>query len=899
MRTSGPFIFFTAWVAFCSCTAHRPGMGEPATATAPASRSADPIAFVSLEQIQPRPELGQPAPATRSSVAPLEAVELYAKARDALLQNQRYTAIILLEKALQIDPESFELNRALGKAYQGIGGAGDRAIAAFLRAAQINPNDLEVQTELGRAYQARGDLTSAIRHFRLAMQTDEYRNSQALSAVVDYRLAVALQQRGYLTAAVECYRKLLHRLEHPTLSSRTTPEIGYLIARPELVYEQIGQLSEQKGDLPAALEAYQTVAQRMPGDFDVQARVVSILMKLGRHAQALSVATELVRQFHASSESIKLLRDAYQGLGRQNDFVDALKRLHRQQPDDRSILFALADALDSTGQHQQACQLLSEAMERQSDTRIVRRLFDLYSRSNQTSEAARLIVIFSATHPQATSELATLMERLARWSQDRPLRLSDLQRIEVPVHAQAAKQYWIWKMASDQSWSRPLLARAALEQAAGADVPFDPACRAMLQSILERTDWDQTRKQQAAEDLIDSVRRRGRPDLAEELSGLRALHFEQVDQAVQRLSEAIRLAGRPSIDLQIEYALALLRQGNAARFEQLMWRLIGNPDASGFDDVYQLLISYYRQNNAQARAWSVTEAWVANDPNNLHARLQQIEDWAAQRQGEQALAAVSRLFAQHPQDMDVAARMVFLYNAAGQSQRAIDLLEEELAWKPTNRAAAQILVEIYAGTGRLADASRVADFASAAAAGNPDLLYFVAGLYQRIDQPQSAERLLGEILRIDPAHPQAGNDLGYLWADAGKNLDRAEQLIRQAVEAEPDNPSYLDSLGWVLYKRGQFEQACQLLQQAADPPQQADPVILDHLGDALWRLNRTEQAKLAWQQTLQRLDQVPPRQELKNLRLGVQSKLRQAENNQPVNVAPVVESPPGSQQAKN
>ncbi|HWP40882.1 MAG TPA: tetratricopeptide repeat protein, partial [Tepidisphaeraceae bacterium] len=132
----------------------------------------------------------------------------------------------------------------------------------------------------------------------------------------------------------------------------------------------------------------------------------------------------------------------------------------------------------------------------------------------------------------------------------------------------------------------------------------------------------------------------------------------------------------------------------------------------------------------------------------------------------------------------------------------------------------------------------------------------------------------------------------------GRNLDRAEALIRVAVQAEPDNPSYLDSLGWVLYKRGRFAEALRWLEQAAQPAEHADPVVLDHLGDVLYRLNRHADAQRAWEKSLERLGQVPPRDELNSLRLQLQTKLKQAQSDQPVNVAPIVEAGESQGQAK-
>src|SRR5262249_689683 len=145
----------------------------------------------------------------------------------------------------------------------------------------------------------------------------------------------------------------------------------------------------------------------------------------------------------------------------------------------------------------------------------------------------------------------------------------------------------------------------------------------------------------------------------------------------------------------------------------------------------------------------------------------------------------------------------------------------------------------------------------------------------------------------------ANNDLGYTWADAGKNLADAESHIRKALQVEPDNSAYLDSLGWVLYKRGRFVEARVPLEKAIEPQSLADPVVLDHLADTLYRLNGMAEARGLWQQSLERLDErlklrgddAAGGDDLKTLKLQLQQKLKQADQGSPVNVAPVVETP--------
>jgi predicted Zn-dependent protease len=258
-----------------------------------------------------------------------------------------------------------------------------------------------------------------------------------------------------------------------------------------------------------------------------------------------------------------------------------------------------------------------------------------------------------------------------------------------------------------------------------------------------------------------------------------------------------------------------------------------------------------------------------------------------------------RLFEHNADNPELLAMMRRTFAAAGKTNQLIDLLEQERTRHPDHRAAVAVLVDLYADQNRTGEAARVLDAARDAAVRDPDVLYYIAGLYSRIGQDDVTEQTLAEVVQIDPQHAAASNDLGYGYADKGKNLDRAEQLIRVAVQAEPDNQSYLDSLGWVLYKRSKFDEARQQLEAAIAPATLPDPVVLDHLGDTLYRLGLAQQAKAQWQRSSQRLEETDSdRNDLKQLRLELQKKLKQAEEGQPVTVAPVVEGA-ARQQAKN
>jgi tetratricopeptide (TPR) repeat protein len=68
-------------------------------------------------------------------------------------------------------------------------------------------------------------------------------------------------------------------------------------------------------------------------------------------------------------------------------------------------------------------------------------------------------------------------------------------------------------------------------------------------------------------------------------------------------------------------------------------------------------------------------------------------------------------------------------------------------------------------------------------------------------------------VEFSPWLAEAANNLAWLYAERGENLERALQLARTATLAEKD-PTYYDTLGWVHYKRGELDRAGKAFERA-------------------------------------------------------------------------------------
>ncbi len=126
------------------------------------------------------------------------------------------------------------------------------------------------------------------------------------------------------------------------------------------------------------------------------------------------------------------------------------------------------------------------------------------------------------------------------------------------------------------------------------------------------------------------------------------------------------------------------------------------------------------------------------------------------------------------------------------------------------------------------------------------LLYDTAMAAERVGKVDEMERLLRQLIGINPEAANAYNALGYSLADRGVRLPEAKQLIEKAVQLEPDDGYIQDSLGWVEFKMGRPQEARRLLEGAFKS--RPDAEIAAHLGEVLWALGQRDEARAIWRE---------------------------------------------------
>ncbi len=86
-------------------------------------------------------------------------------------------------------------------------------------------------------------------------------------------------------------------------------------------------------------------------------------------------------------------------------------------------------------------------------------------------------------------------------------------------------------------------------------------------------------------------------------------------------------------------------------------------------------------------------------------------------------------------------------------------------------------------------------------------------------------------LEIQPRLFSAANNLAFLYAETGDNIDQALNLAQSAKESVPDDPYISDTLGWIYYKKNTFSRAIVYLREANEKLTK-NATIRYHLGMA-------------------------------------------------------------------
>ncbi len=303
-----------------------------------------------------------------------------------------------------------------------------------------------------------------------------------------------------------------------------------------------------------------------------------------------------------------------------------------------------------------------------------------------------------------------------------------------------------------------------------------------------------------------------------------SLALGKTEEALRHAESAARV--QPSNEA-VRYALAraYLASGDIVRARA---SVAGLPDSAPVHSLRGRIELRAKNVDGARRAF---EAAAALDPKSTEALSGLVAIDASQKQIGRAVARVEQHLSSNPTSAGSYHLAAQTYLAANKMTEAEAAARKAISLDPSLLAAYDILGSLYRQQGKLDDAQKMYDRLSTERP-NDVPAHTMAGTIRLLqgDMPGARERF-EQVLAIDPRAAIASNNLAYMDAEAGANLDIALNRAQTAKAALPDDPGVDDTLGWVYVKRGLPALAFTPLEQAVrkDPK---NPVYAYHLGTA-------------------------------------------------------------------
>jgi tetratricopeptide (TPR) repeat protein len=168
----------------------------------------------------------------------------------------------------------------------------------------------------------------------------------------------------------------------------------------------------------------------------------------------------------------------------------------------------------------------------------------------------------------------------------------------------------------------------------------------------------------------------------------------------------------------------------------------------------------------------------------------------------------------------------------------------------SHRAAAyELLAQSYIAQNRPDRASQELENALK---DNPKSVQIRVALGTAYEAQGAADKAIAqyrEALKIAPESPVLMNDLAWLLAQTGGNLDEALELVRAANQKLQDNPKILDTTGWIYHKKGAYDTAVNVFKRCVDKAP-ADANCRYHLGMTYLKSGNVTKAKTALNESI-------------------------------------------------
>lgn len=237
-------------------------------------------------------------------------------------------------------------------------------------------------------------------------------------------------------------------------------------------------------------------------------------------------------------------------------------------------------------------------------------------------------------------------------------------------------------------------------------------------------------------------------------------------------------------------------------------------------------------------------------PDDRRGLVGVTETMAAQGRIGDAIKEFEKAIQREPERRDLKLYVANLYKRAERYDDAIKIYQMLLDKEPKNPDLLFREAETLRLKGDLNASMENFRKCSQAAPADTTCLTLLAMILQGTGRDDQAKPIYEQILKIQPDAPVALNNLAYIKAQEGVDLDQALTMAQRAVQRAPGSLDLNDTLGWVYIKKNLSENAVHIFSDLVqkDPK---NPTFHYHYAMALAQKGDKPSAKREYETALQ------------------------------------------------
>lgn len=658
-------------------------------------------------------------------------------------------ASIMFRNALKEDARFGEAYYRLALTSVKLGQYGD-ALNAFQRAVELQPDNLDAFRQLTDLYMAAYSANpKKFTNILKEVQDLADRFKKTHPSSFEY-----LRLQGMLHQVQNKPQEALDSYVAADKVKANDPDIQYAIATCYIALNRFPDAEELLKKLTVSAKQYLRGYDLLYG----------LYARTGKTPEAEQVAKQRIEANPTLAQAYLALAAHYVGLRNEAGMTETLEGLLKNSDKITTAYEDVGSFYARLGKHDKAVQTFEAGLAKLSDETLKKNL--------------RKGIVASYASQNKLSEALGVVEGMLKAD------AKDPDALALRAH--------LWLMGGD-----PKNLNAAITdlQSIVSKRPENPVLRFDLgNALLIRGEFEAARVQ-----LLEALKLR--PDFFPARNSLAQLSLQKQDwTSALQLSQEVLSQDPSNIFGLLVRSHALMATNEFGQAKELLEKTIKAYPTSR-DAQYQMGYLLFREKNFKAAEENFRRLYFS-ESQDLRGLMGLMENYMAQNQYDTAAKILDAEIAKYPKALALQIARGTVAARGGQHGEAVEVFRKAI--KEQDKVP-----DLYL---RLAEAQRLAGDAVGALESwkkaselAPNLIAPLLNRATTLDTMKrrtEARPLYEQVLKIQPDQAVALNNLAYLLAEEGTELDTALTLAQRAKQKAPNDPMISDTLGWIYIKKG-------------------------------------------------------------------------------------------------